>query len=462
MQGEQEIQELRSVLRGQVIGPSDHSYDEARQLYNKMIDKRPAVIARCADVADVVCAVNFGREHELLIAIRGGGHNGGGLGSCDGGLVIDLSQMKGARVDPEARSVRVGPGCTQGDVDHATHIFGLAVPAGIVSTTGVAGLALGGGTGYLTRKCGLTIDNLLEADVVLADGSVMIASEERNPDLFWALRGGGGNFGVVTSFLFRAHPVDMVYAGPIFWDSGHTQKIMRWYREFLPSAPEELCCFLGLKTVPSTAPFPREIWGQRICALISCYNGAEEEGVAAMRPVRDALPPPLLDAMAMMPFPALQGLFDPLLPPGLQWYWKGDFVKDLSDDAIEAHLEQAARTPSELSLVHFYPIDGAVHRVAADATAWSARDATWSMVIAGIDPDPGKATELKHWGRQYWEAVHPFNLEGAYVNFMMPDEGASRVQASYGANYERLAAVKHRYDPENLFRVNQNIPPAAP
>jgi len=461
MLGEPEIQNLRNALRGNVIGPSDQGYQEARQLYNGMIDKRPALIARCVDVADVVCAVNFGREHGLLIAIRGGGHNGGGLGSCDGGLVIDLSEMKGVRVDPEARTVRVGPGCTQGDVDHAAHAFGLAVPAGIVSTTGVAGLTLGGGTGYLTRKCGLTIDNLIAADVVLADGSVVIAGEERNPDLFWALRGGGGNFGVVTSFLFRAHPVDMVYAGPIFWDSAHAQKIMPWYREFLAGAPEELCCFLGLKTVPSTAPFPREIWGQRICALISCYNGSEEQGVAAMRPVRDALPPPLLDGMAMMPFPTLQGLFDPLLPPGLQWYWKGDFVKDLPDEAIDAHLEQAAQTPSELSLMHLYPIDGAVHRVAGDATAWSQRDATWSMVVAGIDPDPGKAPDLKRWARQYWEAVHPFNLEGGYVNFMMQDEGASRVQATYAANYERLAKVKSRYDPENLFRVNQNIPPAA-
>jgi FAD/FMN-containing dehydrogenase len=461
MLGEPEIQELRNALRGNVLGPSDQGYEEARQLYNGMIDKRSGLIGRCADVADVVAAVNFGREHDLLIAIRGGGHNGGGLGSCDGGLVIDLSQMKGVRVDPERRTVRVGPGCTQGDVDHAAHAFGLAVPAGIVSSTGVAGLTLGGGTGYLTRKYGLTIDNLIEVDVVLADGSFVIASEERNADLFWAVRGGGGNFGVVTSFVFRAHPVDMVYAGPIFWDIAHGREIMRWYRHFLPAAPEELCCFLGLKTVPSTPPFPQEIWGQRICALISCYDGSEEDGVAAMRPVRQALPPPLLDGMAIMPFPALQGLFDPLLPSGLQWYWKGDFVKSLPDEAIDAHLEQAAATPSELSLVHLYPIDGAVHRVAGTATAWSPRDATWSMVIAGIDPDPSKAPDLKRSARQYWEAVHPFHLEGAYVNFMMPDEGASRVQATYGANYARLTAVKSRYDPANLFRVNQNIPPAA-
>jgi FAD/FMN-containing dehydrogenase len=293
-----------------VIAPGDEDYDKARSVYNGMIDKRPALIARCADVADVVSAVDFGREHRLLIAIRGGGHHGAGLGSCDDGLVIDLSGMKGVRVNPGARTVRVEPGCTQGDVDHAAHAFGLAVPAGIVSTTGVAGLTLGGGTGYLTRKYGLTIDNLLEADVVLADGSFVSASEERNPDLFWALRGGGGNFGVITSFLFRAHPVDMVYAGPIFWDIEHGREIMRWYREFLPTAPEELCCFLGLKTVPSTAPFPRAIWGRRICALISCYDGPEEDGVAAMRPVREALPPALLDAMALMPF-----LFFVLLTP---------------------------------------------------------------------------------------------------------------------------------------------------
>jgi hypothetical protein len=448
------------ILRGGLLQKGEAGYDEARTLYNGMIDKKPAMIASCADVADVITAVRFARENDLLLAVRGGGHNGPGLGSCDGGLVIDLSLMKGVRVDPVARTVRAGPGCTQGDMDHATHAFGLAVPAGIVSTTGIGGLTLGGGHGYLTRKYGLTIDNLLEADVVLADGSFVTASERENPDLFWGLRGGGGNFGVVTSFVFRAHPVSTVYAGPIFWDQAQAGEIMRWYRDWLPTAPPELCAFLGLKTVPSTAPFPQEIWGRRICALISCYVGSQQDGEAAMKPIRTELPAPLMDGMGQMPFPALQGLFDPLLPKGLQWYWKGDFVKELTDAAIEEHLRHAAQTPSELSLMHLYPIDQAVHRVGKSETPWGARDATWSMVIAGIAPDPAKASALKSWGRAYWEAVHPHNLGGAYVNFMSDDEGADRIKASYGENYDRLLAVKRRYDPSNLFRVNQNVNPA--
>jgi len=401
------------------------------------------------------------RENRLRIAVRGGGHNGAGLGSCDDGLVIDLTRMKSVRIDPVARTVRAEPGCTQGDVDHAAHAFGLAVPSGIVSTTGIAGLTLGGGHGHLSRAHGLTIDNLIEADVVLADGRFVTASEREHADLFWALRGGGGNFGVVTSFLYRACAVTQVYAGPIFWSIEHAREVMRFYRDFLPRAPEKLCPFFGLKTVPSAAAFPEEIWGKRICALISCYEGSAAEGEKAMQPVRDALPPPLLDAMSELPFPSLQALFDDLLPKGLQWYWKGDFVKALPDAAIDAHIAHASRSPSELSLMHLYPIDGAVHRVRTTDTAWSCRDATWSMVIAGIDPDPRKAEALVAWGRGYWEAVHPYNLPGAYVNFMGDDEVEGRVQATYGANYARLTAVKKEYDPHNLFGVNQNIRPAA-
>jgi FAD binding domain/Berberine and berberine like len=449
-------------IHGAVIQPGDAGYEEARKLYNGMIDKRPRIIARCADVADVIAAVNFGRRQGLLIAIRGGGHNGPGLGSCDDGLVIDLSSMRSVRVDPAKRTVRVDPGCTSGDVDHATHAFGLAVPFGIVSSTGVAGLTLGGGTGYLTRKYGLTIDNLLEADVVLADGSFVTANKAEHPDLFWALRGGGGNFGVVTSFLFQAHPVSTVYAGPIFWDAkAHGREVMRAYRDFLPKAPEELGAFVGLKTVPSVDPFPKEHWGKRACAVISSYNGTAADGEKAIAPLLKALPPPLFNWMGAMPFPAMQGLFDPFFPKGLQWYWKGDYVKGLPDEAIDAHIAQAANAPTDMALMHLYPIDGAVRRVAGDASPWSARDATWSMVIAAIGNDPKQAEALKTWGRGYWKAVHPFNLEGAYVNFLMDDEIDGRVQASYGANYAKLATVKKRYDPQNLFRVNQNIRPAA-
>jgi hypothetical protein len=279
--------------------------------------------------------------------------------------------------------------------------------------------------------------------------------------LFWALRGGGGNFGVVTSFLFRAHPVKNVYAGPIFWDIQHAGEVMRFYRDFISEAPEQLGSFVGLKTMPSFHPFPKESWGKRICALISCYNGSSDDGSRVMQPVRDSLPKPLADWMSEMPFTAMQALFDGLLPKGLQWYWKGDFVKELSDEAIDTHIANASKAPSELSLMHLYPIDGAVHRVRAADMAWSCRDARWSMVIAGIDADPAKAAALRKWGREYWEAVHPHNLGGGYVNFMMDDEIDGRLQATYGANYKKLAAVKQKYDPQNLFRVNQNIRPAA-
>ena len=449
-------------LRGRVIGRDDADYDAARALYNGMIDRKPLLIARCVDAADVIRAVNFGREQRMLVAIRGGGHNGPGFGGCDGGLVIDLSGMKSVRVDPTARTVRVEPGCTSGDVDHATHPFELAVPFGIVSTTGVAGLTLGGGSGYLTRKHGLTIDNLLEADIVLADGRFVTASETQNADLFWAIRGGGGNFGVVTSFLFRAHHASMVYAGPVFWEAAKDAKaVMRAYREFLPTAPEELGTFVGLKTVPSGDPFPKEHWGKRAVGVISCYNGPASAGEPLMAKLLSKLPPPIFNWMGEMPFPAMNGLFDGLFPKGLQWYWKGDFVQSLTDDAIDTHIANAAQAPSELCLMHLYPIDGAVHRVAKDATAWAARDATWSMVICGISGDPKQAEALKTWGRAYWKAVHPFNQAGAYVNFMMDDELDERVQASYGANFARLAAVKAKYDPANFFRVNQNICPAA-
>ncbi|RWM17341.1 MAG: FAD-binding oxidoreductase [Mesorhizobium sp.] len=447
-------------LRASLIDQNHPAYEEARGLYNAMIDKRPRWIVPCAKVADVVAAVNHAREKHLLLAIRGGGHNGPGFGSCDGGMVIDMSPMKRVDIDPTTRTVRVEAGCTQGDVDRATSVHGLAVPAGLVSTTGIAGLTLGGGTGHLTRKHGLTIDNLLAAEVVLADGRVVTTSEEEHPELFWALRGGGGNFGVVTRFTFQAHPAKDVYAGPIFFDIAHAAEIMRWYRDFLPGAPRELGMFFGIKTVPSCDPFPREIWGRRICALVSCYNGAEEDGIRAMRPVRDALPKPLMDGMMQMPFVDLQALFDPLLPKGLQWYWKGDYVDELSDAAIAAHAEHGSKTPSELSLMHLYPIDGAVQEVAPDATAWGARRARWSMVIAGIDPDPTKAPELRRWASEYWAAVHEHNPHGgAYINFMMDDEGEARLRAAYGANYERLVAVKRKYDPANLFRVNHNIRP---
>ncbi|EON90883.1 FAD/FMN-dependent dehydrogenase [Marinobacter lipolyticus SM19] len=452
------INQLKGTFRGDILEPGDAEYDDVRALYNAMIDKRPRLIARCCNTADVVTAVRFGRDQGLLVALRGCGHNGPGLGSCNDGLLIDLSRMKGVYVDPDNATVRAQPGCEQGDVDHATHAYGLAVPAGIVSTTGISGLTLGGGHGYLSRLHGLTVDNLLEAEVVLADGRIVTANINQHEDLFWAIRGGGGNFGVVTSFLFQAHPVKDVYAGPIFWDLADARKIMAWYRDFLPTAPRELGMFLGLKRVPKVELFPEALWGRPIVALMTCYNGTEEEGIEAMRPVRESLPEPLLDGMTQMPFPMWQSAFDPILPKGLQWYWKGDFVKELPDEAIEVHIEHASKAPDGLSLMHLYPINGAVHDTDSNAMAWSCRDANWSMVIAGIDPEPENAATVTQWARDYWEAVHPYNASGAYINFMM-EEGDERVQATYGHNYPRLAQIKTKYDPENFFRVNQNIRP---
>lgn len=451
---------MAPVLQADIISAGDERYEAERALYNAMVDKRPRWIVKCENTAQIIEAMEFARDNDVLLAIRGGGHNGPGLGSCDGGLVIDLAPMKAIAIDTASRNVRVEPGCTQGELDAALGEHGLAVPAGIVSTTGIAGLTLGGGHGYLTRQYGLTIDNLLSAEVVLADGSAVTASEDEHPDLFWALRGGGGNFGIVTAFTFRTRPVSDIFGGPMFYDVAHTATIMKAYRDFLPGATRKLFPFVGMKKVPSTAPFPQEIWDRPVCAIISCYDGSEEEGRAAIAPLLDQLPEPLMDGRATIPFVAIQGLFDALLPKGLQWYWKGDYVDELTDEAIAAHVEHGGNTPSELSLMHLYPIDGAVHDVAAGATAWGARNARWSMVIAGIDPDPAKAGELKRWASDYWAAVHAHNPHGGgYVNFMMDDEGEDRVKASYGGNYERLRAVKRNYDPANLFRVNQNIRP---
>ena len=452
------VAQFSASIRGKVVGRDHPGYDEARSLFNAMIDKRPLLIAQCADAGDVITAVNFGRDNKLPIAIRGGGHNGPGLGSVNDGLVIDLRNMTGVRVDPKGKTVRVGPGCTTGDVDHATYAFGQAVPFGIISTTGVAGLTLSGGHGYLSRQYGLAVDNLIEADVVLADGSFVTASETDNADLFWGLRGGGGNFGVVTSFLFRTNPAKILYGGPIVYDIDDAARIMRWYREFEKDAPPDFYIVLGLQAVPPTDPFPPEHWNKKMCVLLVAHNG--EGGEAAVNKIRAELPTPLFDWCGPIPYTALQTLFDPFYPKGQNWYWKGDFVKALPDAAIEAHVTHA-RKGNVFSAMHLYPIDGAVHRRQANDTAWSTRDATWSMVIVGLSPDPDDVPMIREWAKGYWGAVHPHNLPGAYPNFMMDDEGDARVRASFGENYGRLTSLKHKYDPENLFKVNQNIAPSA-
>ena len=446
---------------GTLIGPEDAEYGEACNVFNAMIDRRPALIARCANADDVAAAVGFARDHDLLLAIRGGGHNGAGLGTCDEGVVIDLSLMRDVEVDPEARTARVGGGATWGDVDRATNEHGLATPSGIISTTGVGGLTLGGGLGHLTRKYGLAIDNLLEADVVLASGEQVRASADENPDLFWAIRGGGGNFGVVTSFLFQLNDVGTVVAGPTFWPVEQGAEVLTAYRDFLPNAPRELNGFFLFGSVPPGPPFPEEIHLRKICGVVWCYAGADEEAAAAaMAPLMDALPEPLLHAPAPMPHPAIQSAFDGVYAAGDQWYWRADFVNEIPDEAVEIHAKFGAEMPTWKSTMHMYPIDGAVHDVGSSDTAWSYRDATYGAVFAGVDPDPANAEAIRRWSVDYQEALHPYSAGGAYLNMIM-DEGQERVRASYRDNYDRLASVKATYDPDNLFRVNQNIEPKA-
>jgi FAD binding domain/Berberine and berberine like len=452
------IDELKSAFRGDLIQPADSAYDSARKLYNAMIDKRPSLIARCVDVADVIAAVKFGVSTGMLTAIRGGGHNGAGLGSCDGGLVIDLSRMKGIRVNPAARTVRVDGGCVWGDVDHATHAFGMATPCGFIASTGVAGLALGGGIGYLTRRYGLTIDNLLSVDMVLADGSFVTASADEHPDLFWAVRGGGGNFGVVTSFEFRLHPVSMVHFGPTFWPLEEAADVLRAYRQYILDAPEDVNGFFAFLVVPPVPMFPQHLHNRTVCGIVWCCTGTAaqaETGTRAMRSVGT----PLLDAVGPAPFPMVQSIFDGLYQPGLQWYWRADNFTELTDDAIARHIEHGSKLPSMFSTMHLYPVNGAAQRVGRNDTAYSFREALFAEVIVGVDPDPANAGKIASWCKDYWAALHPYSAGGAYVNFMM-EEGQDRVQATYRDNYPRLAAIKKTYDPHNFFRVNQNIKPA--
>jgi FAD binding domain/Berberine and berberine like len=445
---------------GRLIGPDDADYESAREVYNAMIDKRPALIAQCVSSGDVSKVITFARDNDLLLAVRGGGHNGAGLGTCDDGIVIDLSQLKDVEVDPKARTVRVGGGCTWGDVDPATGEHGLATPSGIISTTGVGGLTLGGGIGHLTRKCGLAIDNVLEAQVVLASGEQVRASADENPDLYWAIRGGGGNFGVITSFLFRLHEVGTVVAGPTFWPVEQGAEVLSVYREFIGGAPRDLNGFFAFHTVPPAPPFPEEIHLRKVCGVVWCYVGSEENAAKAMAPLLEALPEPLLHGVAPMPHAALQGAFDGLYPPGDQWYWRADFVNEIPDEAVQIHQRFGKDTPTMKSTMHMYPIDGAAHDLGPSETAWSYRDSQWGSVFAGVDPDPGNADVIRRWSIDYFEALHPYSAGGAYVNMMM-DEGQERVRAAYRDNYDRLAKIKATYDPDNMFRVNQNIQPAA-
>jgi FAD/FMN-containing dehydrogenase len=451
------IEAFKTRLRGKVLQPDDAGYEAARTVYNALIDRRPRLIARCVNVADVIAAVKFAGTQHLLVAVRGGGHHGAGLGTCDDGLVIDLSRMKGIRVDPIARTVQVEGGCTWGDVDHATHAFGLATPGGIMSTTGVGGLTLGGGLGHLTRTYGLAIDNLLAVDMVLADGRYVTASAEEYDELFWAIRGGGGNFGIVTSFLFQLHPLRMVYAGPMLWPLERATAAMQCYRDVITQAPDHLNGFFAFLRVPPGPPFPAHLQHQTMCGVIWCYTGPLAKAEAILRPIR-AFGPPALDLVGPLPYPALQSMCDALYPPGLQWYWRADFVHDLSADAIAQHVQYGAQIPTRHSMMHLYPINGAAHRVGPQDTAFSYREATWAQVIVGGEPDPANTARIRAWTTAYWEALHPYVSGGAYVNFLM-EEGQERIRATYRDNYQRLVVIKNKYDPTNLFRMNQNIMP---
>ncbi|HDZ06114.1 hypothetical protein LCGC14_0129180 [marine sediment metagenome] len=451
----QTINAFATKLKGSLILPSDENYDDTRQVYNAMIDKRPGVFAMCKTVDDVIASVNFGRDHNVLVAIRGGGHNGAGLGLCNDGLVIDLSGIKFVEVDSSTNRVKVGGGNIWNEVDAAIHEHGLAIPSGMISTTGVGGLTLGGGVGYLTRKYGLTIDNLLEADMVLADGSFVTVNATENTDLFWAIRGGGGNFGVVTSFTFQAHELKTVIGGPTLWPIEQVEEVMEWYNTFIHKASEDLNGFIATMVIPES-PFPEHLHNKKFCAIVWCYVGDPDKFDAIFKPVLDLNP--VFAHVGEMPFPALQSMFDGLLPPGLQWYWRADFFNDLGSEVRAQHLKYGSKIPTPLSQMHLYPLSGAASRVGAEDTPWAYRDAKYAGVYIGVDPDPKNADKIIKWSKDYQEALHPYSAGGAYSNFMM-EEGQDRIKASYKHNYERLARIKNTYDPNNLFRVNQNIVP---
>lgn len=451
------MDELREQVDGAVITPEDEGYEEARKVNNAMIDRRPAVVVQCTKVGDVMSAVDFARENQLELAVRGGGHSVPGFGTVDDGLVIDLSGMTKVSVDPARQTARAQGGATWGMFNEATHVHGLATTGGVISTTGVGGLTLGGGIGYLTRGVGLSCDNLLSAEVVTAEGRSIVASDSENADLFWAIRGGGGNFGVVTSFEFRLHPVGDIYGGPMFYEVDDAATVLRFYREFIQDAPEEFGGFPAWQIAPPLPFIPEDRHGDTFLAFVACWAGPVGEGERALQPFHDVAPV-VAEHVGPMPYPALNSAFDALVPPGLQHYWKANFVNELTDQAIEAHLEHGPKVPVVNSTVHIYPINGASHRVAPDATAFAYRDATFATVIAGMWPDPTDNEANVEWVRDYYEATAPLSEEGGYVNFMAGDD-QDRIKANYKGNYERLVQIKRKYDPDNLFHLNQNIKP---
>ncbi|MGA8113566.1 MAG: FAD-binding oxidoreductase [Actinocatenispora sp.] len=452
------LDQLREQVRGPVITRQDPEYDQARTVYNAMIGRYPEAVVRCRDAGDVMATVGYAREHGLDLAVRGGSHSVPGFGTTDGGIVADLSGMRGVRVDPGAGTARAEGGCTWGDFNHATYPFGLATTGGIVSTTGIGGLTLGGGIGYLDRQYGLSIDNLLSADVVTADGEQLVASEREHPELFWALRGGGGNFGAVTSFEYRLHPVRDVLAGIFFFPVDRARDVLEAYDEYMTDAPEELGGFPAFQIAPPLPFIPESEHGKTFVITVLCWTGAPELGEKAFAPIQDAAPV-VAEMVAPMPYPALNATFDELLGPGLQHYWKTAFSTGMPEGIVRAHLEHGPQVPSLTSTVHIYPVNGACNRVGQDATAYAFRDAKYATVVAGMWPDPADNAPNTRWVRDYYRDLEPYSAPGGYVNFMAADD-QDRVPDSYQGHYDKLAAVKKQYDPDNVFHLNQNIRPA--
>ena len=450
------LESLANSLRGPLIHPSDEGYDEARTVYNAMHDRRPALIVQAVDVADVIATVNFAREQGLELAVRGGGHSVPGFGTCDDGIVLDLGRMIGIRVDQAGGTVRAEGGCTLGDLNHATSAMGVAVPAGIVSTTGIAGLTLGGGMGYLSRAHGLSCDNLVSADVVTADGQLISCDTENNSDLFWAIRGGGGNFGVVTSFKYRTHPVSDVLGGPTFYriDS----ETLRNYQKLMAEAPEELTVIFAF-TRGLPVPFLPEEWhDQPVMATVTCWCGSPDRD-AEVTSIIAELGDVLGQAHWRMPFAEINTLFDDLLPRGLQHYWKANVGGEISEEAISVHMEHGPKVPTMESGPFFFPINGACHRISTNDTAFPHRDAEYSLVLSGSWQDPADNGKNTEWVRNYYDALRPYSEEGGYINFMSADD-QERAPSNYGDNYQRLREIKAKYDPTNFFRLNQNVLPA--
>ena len=453
------VQEFKANLRSELIRPEDSGYDAARKVWNGMIDKHPSLIVRCTGVADVISAVNFARTNKLLVAVRGGGHNVAGNAVCDGGIVIDLSRMKGMRVDPAARTARAQAGLTWGEFDHETQAFGLATTGGLISTTGIAGFTLGGGIGWLMRKHGLTCDNLLAADIVTADGKFLTVNKNENADLFWGIRGGGGNFGIATSFEYQLHPVSQVIGGLVLHPAEKAREVLRFYREYLAKVPDELTSMAAFLTAPPAPFIPEYLHGAAVIGIVVCYSGNIEEGEKVVQPLRE-FGPPLVDLLGPMPYAVLQSMLNAGYPPGLQNYWKAAYLKSISDSAIDTIVDHAARMQSPLSGVHIQHMLGAVNRVGADETSFGNRDSAFVLNILGLWSDPKESEVHTRWARELFASMEPFSTGGVYVNFL-GNEGEKRVMAAYGpAKYERLVALKNKYDPTNFFSLNQNIKPS--